>query len=77
MLGKSVDRQGSTNIAIRHRLVQGICLFLTKVHNRVTRHGFSQLNNGCPKAPNRPIVSAMRQLDRAMDQLIVEVVLST
>ncbi|MEA2081087.1 MAG: hypothetical protein U9P00_14790 [Pseudomonadota bacterium] len=75
MLGKSVDRQGS-NIAIRHRLVQGICLFLTKVHNRVIRHGFSQLNNGCPKAPNRPIASTTRQLDRAMDQLIVEVVLA-
>jgi len=49
-----------------------ICLFLTKVHNRVIRPGFSQLNNGCPKAPNRPIVSAMHQLDRAMDQLIGE-----
>jgi hypothetical protein len=49
-----------------------ICLFLTKVHNRVIRPGFSQLNNGCPKAPNRPIASAMHQLDQAMDQLIGE-----
>ncbi|MEA3277204.1 MAG: hypothetical protein U9Q81_18335 [Pseudomonadota bacterium] len=47
-----------------------IYLFLTKVHKRVIRRRFSQLNNDCPKAPNRPITSAMRQLDRAMDQLI-------
>jgi len=49
-----------------------ICLFLTKVHVRVIRPGLSQLMDGCPKAPNRPIAHAMRQLDRSMDQLIRE-----
>jgi len=49
-----------------------ICLFLTKVHNRVIRPRFSQLNSGCPKAPNRPVASAMHQLDQAMEQLIGE-----
>ena len=47
-----------------------ICLFLTKVHIRVIRPGFSQLADGCPKAPNRPIATAMRQLDHSIDQLI-------
>ena len=49
-----------------------ICLFLTKVHARVIRPGFSQLMDGCPNAPNRPIAAAMRQLDRSLDQLIDE-----
>jgi hypothetical protein len=49
-----------------------ICLFFTKVHSRIIRPGFSQLGDGCPKAPNRPIATAMRQLDRSLDQLINE-----
>ena len=49
-----------------------ICLFLTKVHVRVIRPGVSQLMDGCPKAPNRPVANAMRQLDRSMEQLIAE-----
>jgi hypothetical protein len=49
-----------------------ICLFLTKVHDRIIRPGFSELADGCPKAPNRPIAAAMRQLDRSMEQLIDE-----
>ena len=49
-----------------------ICLFLTKVHSRIIRPGFSQLLDGCPKATNRPIANAMRQLDRSVDQLINE-----
>ena len=47
-----------------------ICLFLTKVHVRIIRPGFSQLMDGCPKAPNRPVAHAMRQLDRAMERFI-------
>jgi len=31
---------------------------------------FSQLTDGCPKAPYRPIANTMRQLDRSMQQLI-------
>lgn len=49
-----------------------ICLFLSKVHTRVIRPGFSQLMDGCPKATKRPIAKAMRQLDCALDQLIGE-----
>jgi hypothetical protein len=49
-----------------------ICLFFTKVHDRIIRPGFSELADGCPKAPNRPIAAAMRQLDRSMEQLIDE-----
>ena len=49
-----------------------ICLFFTKVHDRVIRPGFSQLQDGCPKAPNRPVATAMCQLDQAMDQLITQ-----
>ena len=47
-----------------------ICLFLTKVHNRIIRPGFSQLMDGCPKASNRPIANAIRQLDRSMEEFI-------
>ncbi len=49
-----------------------VCLFLVKVHNRVIRPGLSQLFDGCPKASNHPLATAMRQLDRAMDQHIAE-----
>lgn len=49
-----------------------ICLFLTKVHVRVIRPGVSEFMDGCPKAPNRPVANAMRQLDRSMEQLIAE-----
>ena len=49
-----------------------ICLFMTKVHHRVIRAGLSQLMNGCPNAPRRPVTAAFRQLDHAIDQLMVE-----
>ena len=49
-----------------------ICLFLTKVHVRIIRPGFSQLMDGCPKAHHRPVANAMRQLDLSMEQLINE-----
>jgi hypothetical protein len=49
-----------------------VCLFLTKVHIRVIRPGFSQLLDGCPASPSRPIATAMRQLDRSLDQLIAQ-----
>ena len=49
-----------------------ICLFMTKVHHRILRPGFSQLMDGCPKAPRRPVAAAMKQLDRAIDQMISE-----
>lgn len=49
-----------------------ICLFMTKVHHRILRPGLSQLMDGCPKAPRRPLASAMKQLDHAIDQIILE-----
>ena len=49
-----------------------IGLFLTKVYVRIIRPGFSRLMDGCPKAPNRPIANAMRQLDCSMEKLIDE-----
>ena len=49
-----------------------VCLFLTKVHIRVIRPGFSQLMDGCPNSPHRPVATAMRQLDHSLDQLIAQ-----
>jgi len=47
-------------------------LLFTQVHSRVLRPGLSQLFDRCPKAPNRPITSAMAKLDQALDALFKE-----
>jgi hypothetical protein len=52
-----------TNLGIR------VALFFTKVHSRILRPGLSQLFDGCPKAPNRPVANAMRRLDQAFAAL--------
>jgi hypothetical protein len=52
-----------TNLGIR------VALFFTKVHSRILRPGLSQLFDGCPKAPNRPVATAMRRLDQALGDL--------
>jgi hypothetical protein len=49
-----------------------VALFYTKVNARVLRPGLSQLFDGCPKAPNRPLAKAVKQLDAAFDILIDE-----
>lgn len=49
-----------------------ICLFMTKVHHRILRPGLSQIMDGCPKAPQRPVASAIKQLDQAIDRMISE-----
>jgi hypothetical protein len=49
-----------------------ICLFMSKVYQRVIRPGCSQLMNGCPKAQGRVITAAMNQLDNAVDQMVTE-----
>ena len=49
-----------------------ICLFMTKVFNRIIRPGLSQAMDGCPNAPVRPVASAMKKLDLAIDQLVLE-----
>jgi hypothetical protein len=46
-----------------------VALFFTKVHSRVLRPGLSQLFDGCPKAPNRPIATAMHRLNQAFAAL--------
>ncbi|RKT47015.1 hypothetical protein [Thiocapsa rosea] len=46
-----------------------VALFFTKVHSRILRPGLSQLFDGCPKAPNRPIATAMGRLQLALDDL--------
>jgi len=46
-----------------------VALFFTKVHSRILRPGLSQLFDGCPKAPNRPIATAMRRLNQAFAAL--------
>ena len=46
-----------------------VALFFTKVHSRILRPGLSQLFDGCPKAPNRPIATAMRRLEHALATL--------
>ncbi len=49
-----------------------ICLFMTKVYHRIIRPGCSQIMDGCPTTPERPMTSAMRKLDGAIDQMILE-----
>jgi hypothetical protein len=46
-----------------------VALFFTKVHSRILRPGLSQLFDGCPKAPNRPIATAMHRLNQAFAAL--------
>jgi hypothetical protein len=49
-----------------------VSMFFTKVNARVIRPGLSQLFDGCPKAPNRPLAAAIHQLDQACGRLIAE-----
>lgn len=46
-----------------------VALFFTKVHRRILGPGLSQLFDGCPKAPNRPIATAMHRLNQAFAAL--------
>jgi hypothetical protein len=39
------------------------------VHSRILRPGLSQLFDGCHKAPNRPIATAMNRLQQAFAEL--------
>jgi hypothetical protein len=49
-----------------------VALFFTKLNARVIRPGLSQLFDGCPKAPNRPLAAAAKRLDVAFDNFIAE-----
>jgi hypothetical protein len=46
-----------------------VALFFTKVHSRILRPCLSQLFDGCPKAPNRPVATAMHRLNQAFAAL--------
>jgi hypothetical protein len=48
---------------------QRVALFFTKVHSRILRPGLSQVFDGCPKPPIRPIATAMRRLEQAFEDL--------
>jgi DNA-binding PadR family transcriptional regulator len=47
-----------------------VAMLFVKRHNRLLRPGLSQLFDGCPKAPNRPLANAFKQLDRALEDFI-------
>ena len=47
-----------------------VAFLFTKVHGRILRPGLSQLLDGAPNCPARPVATAMRALDRAIDGLI-------
>ncbi len=64
-------KAGTNSYHITHEGMR-ICLFITKVHHRVIRPGLAQVMDGCPKAPRRSVASAMKQLDSAIDQMILE-----
>jgi hypothetical protein len=49
-----------------------VALFFTKLHARLIRPGLSQLFDGCPKAPNRPLAKAIHGLDSAFEHFIAE-----
>ena len=49
-----------------------VALFFTKLHARLIRPGLSQLFDGCPKAPNRPLAKAIHGLDSAFERFITE-----
>ncbi len=69
--GIIVRKQGTHQYRVTREGIR-ICLFMTKVHHRIIRPGFSQLMDGCPKAPKRLVATAIKQLDRAIEQLVLE-----
>ena len=49
-----------------------VAILFSKVHSRILRPGLSQLFGGCPKAPNRPVATALHRLDVALADLLDE-----
>lgn len=49
-----------------------VALFFSKLNARVLRPGLSQLFDGCPQAPNRPLANAIKALDQAFEELLTE-----
>jgi hypothetical protein len=49
-----------------------VALLFTKVHSRILHPGRSQLFDGCPKAPSRPIAKTIDKLDQALEDLLAQ-----
>lgn len=49
-----------------------VALFFTKLNTRLLRPGLSQLFDGCPKAPARPLAKAIQAFDQAFESLLAE-----
>jgi hypothetical protein len=47
-------------------------MLFVKLNNRLLRPGLSQLFDGCPQAPDRPMAKAIKELDRALEQLLAQ-----
>ena len=67
-----IERIPHTHLYEITALGKRACLFFTKVNARIIRPGLSQLFDGCPKAPNRPLATAIKQFDRSCEQLFAE-----
>ncbi len=49
-----------------------VAMLFVKLNNRLLRPGLSQLFDGCPQAPDRPMAKAIKELDRALEQLLAQ-----
>ncbi len=49
-----------------------VAMLFIKLQNHILRPGLSQLFDGCPKAPNRPVANAIKRLDQTLENLILE-----
>jgi hypothetical protein len=54
-----------------------VAMLFVKIHHRILRPGLSQLFDGCPKAPNRPVANAVKRLDQALENLLLEAKLTS
>ncbi len=54
-----------------------VAMLFLKVQHRVLTPGLSQLFDGCPKAPDRPVTKAINNLDQALSQLVSEAKLAS
>lgn len=67
-----IERIPQTQRYVITPLGQRVAMFFTNVDARVLRPGLSQLLDGCPNAPARPLNKAINELDNAFNQLISE-----
>jgi len=65
-----IERMAHSHRSQVTELGRRVALFFTKVHRRILRPGLSQLFDGCPKAPNHAVATALRRLDQARSNLL-------